>query len=74
MVIKTYSKKIANTYNAIDAIKGIFDAVAANNFLTYILQPGGSEDPATLYQQYRGREARIESLLEQSGIYWRQHE
>lgn len=48
--------------------KGIFDQASANKFLTYILQPGGSEEPAILYKKYRGRTPKVESLLQQTGI------
>lgn len=48
--------------------KGIFDVETAHLFLTYILEPGGSEDPAVLFKAFRGREPRVDALLEQSGI------
>lgn len=48
--------------------KGIFDAESARKFLIYILQPGGSEDPAILFARYRGREPQVDALLVQSGI------
>jgi oligopeptidase A len=48
--------------------RGIFDVDAANKFLTYILEPGGSEDPEILYKKFRGRDPNINALLQQSGI------
>ncbi len=48
--------------------EGIFDSETANAFLKYIMQPGGSEDPAVLFKKFRGHEPQIDALLEQSGI------
>lgn len=48
--------------------KGIFDYDSAQKFLTYILEPGGSEDPMDLFKAFRGREPKIEALLRQKGI------
>ena len=48
--------------------KGIFDPTTAHRFLTYILEPGGSEDPARLFKAFRGRAPRVDALLKQSGI------
>lgn len=48
--------------------KGIFDYDSAQQFLTYILEPGGSEDPMDLFKAFLGREPEIEALLRQRGI------
>jgi oligopeptidase A len=48
--------------------KGIFDAESAQRFLTYILEPGGSEEPEDLYHKFRGRLPKVEALLKQTGI------
>ena len=48
--------------------KGIFDRNTAQHFLTYILEPGGSEDPAKLFKAFRGRGPTVDSLLKHSGI------
>ncbi len=48
--------------------KGIFDQHSAQLFQRYILEPGGSVDPATLYQSYRGRAPTINALLQRDGI------
>lgn len=48
--------------------KGIFDRNTAQNFLTYILEPGGSEDPDELFKAFRGREPTVDALLKHSGI------
>ncbi len=48
--------------------KGIFDQESATKFRKYILEPGGSEEPAVLYRQYRGRDPEVSALLKQTGI------
>ncbi len=48
--------------------QGIFNPEAAKHFLTYILEPGGSADPADLFKAFRGRAPKVEALLKQSGI------
>lgn len=48
--------------------QGIFDRNTAQHFLTYILEPGGSEDPAKLFKAFRGREPNVDALLKHSGI------
>lgn len=48
--------------------KGIFNKEAANKFLTYILQPGGSEEAEVLFKKFRGHDPHIDALLKQSGI------
>lgn len=49
--------------------KGIFDTETSQAFLHCILETGGSEDPAVLFKRFRGRDAHIEALLKQTGIY-----
>lgn len=48
--------------------KGIFDPEAGRAFRENILEKGGSREPIELFRAFRGREPRIEALLEQSGI------
>ena len=48
--------------------KGIFDSNTAHNFLTYILEPGGSAEPMELFKAFRGREPQVDALLRSSGI------
>ena len=48
--------------------KGIFDYDSAQQFLTYILEPGGSEDPMDLFKAFLGREPEVGALLRQKGI------
>lgn len=67
-----YSYKWAEVLDA-DAFglfleKGIFDPETARSFREHILSRGGSEDPAELYRRFRGRDPRIESLLNRAGL------
>lgn len=56
--------------DAFEAFKenGIFDTETAAAFREHILSRGGTEDPMKLYRQFRGRDARIDPLLEQRGL------
>lgn len=47
---------------------GIFDLTTSTKFLRTILESGGAEDPAVLFEAYRGRAPSIQALLVQSGI------
>jgi oligopeptidase A len=47
---------------------GIFDATTGREFLSCILEPGGSYDAMELFVQFRGREPRVDALLRHSGI------
>ncbi len=67
-----YSYKWAEVLDA-DAFfmfkgKGIFDKDTANSFRTNILSKGGTEDPMTLYTNFRGQEPTIDALLHRDGI------
>jgi len=48
--------------------QGIFNPETGRSFLENILEKGGSEDPMTLFCNFRGREPQIDALLQQSGI------
>ncbi len=48
--------------------KGIFDQKTARAFRENVLARGGTEDPMTLYVQFRGQEPKIEPLLERRGL------
>ena len=48
--------------------EGIFNPATAASFRDNILSRGGSDDPMTLYKQFRGREPRIDALLHRDGI------
>jgi peptidyl-dipeptidase Dcp len=67
-----YSYKWAEVLDA-DAFayfkeKGIFDQEVAGKFREHILSRGGTEDPMELYVRFRGREPRLEPLLERAGL------
>ncbi len=48
--------------------RGIFDPATAQAFRSYILTPGGSEHPMTLYVRFAGHEPTVGPLLEKMGI------
>ena len=67
-----YSYKWAEVLDA-DAFayfkeKGIFNGEVARKFREHILSRGGTEDPMELYVRFRGREPRLEPLLERAGL------
>ena len=47
--------------------KGLFDQATAAKFRT-LLERGGAEDPAKLYRDFRGADAKIEPLLKRRGM------
>ena len=48
--------------------KGIFDPATAKSFKENILQPGGGEDPMTLFVRFRGHEPSVDALLRGRGL------
>ena len=67
-----YSYKWAEVLDA-DAFeffkeKGLFAKEVAHKFRDQILSRGGAEHPATLYKNFRGREADPQALLRREGI------
>ncbi|RUO32575.1 oligopeptidase A [Aliidiomarina soli] len=67
-----YSYKWAEVLSA-DAFarfeeEGIFNPQVGQDFLTQILERGGSDDAMTLFKAFRGREPDISALLRHSGI------
>jgi oligopeptidase A len=67
-----YSYKWAEVLSA-DAFSkftenGGFNRSVGREFLRYILETGGSEDPIVLFKKFRGRLPKIEPLLQQYGI------
>lgn len=67
-----YSYKWAEVLSA-DAFsrfeeEGIFNEQVGNDFLTNILEKGGSQEPSELFKAFRGREPEIDALLRHSGI------
>ena len=67
-----YSYKWAEVLDA-DAFakfkeNGIFDRATADSFRRNILEKGGTEHPAKIYRDFRGKDATIDALLERDGI------
>lgn len=56
--------------DAFEAFKqnGLFDQATARSFRQNILEKGQSEDPALLYQRFRGRMPEVEPLLKRRGL------
>lgn len=56
--------------DAFEAFKenGLFDQKTAGLFRANVLEKGGSEDPMTLYKNFRGQESSIEPLLKGRGL------
>jgi peptidyl-dipeptidase Dcp len=48
--------------------KGIFDPETAKKFKENVLQKGGSEDPMTLYINFRGQAPTVDALLRNRGL------
>ncbi len=48
--------------------KGIFDPETARKFKENVLEKGGSEDPMTLYVNFRGHEPSVDALLRNRGL------
>ena len=47
---------------------GIFNQEVARSFRENILSKGGTEDPAVLYERFRGQAPTIDALLVRNGI------
>ena len=47
---------------------GIFDKATANLFRSNVLEKGDSEDPMTLYKNFRGTEPQLEPMLRNRGM------
>jgi len=67
-----YSYKWAEVLSA-DAFsrfeeEGVFNKNVGHDFLTNILEKGGSEEPSVLFKSFRGRAPEIDALLRHSGI------
>lgn len=48
--------------------KGVYNKQVADSYVENILSKGGSEKPMTLYVRFRGREPKVDALLERSGL------
>ena len=67
-----YSYSWANVLDndAYEAFKehGIFDSATAMSFRRNILEKGDTEDPMTLYKNFRGSEPQLEPMLKNRGL------
>lgn len=48
--------------------KGIFEENTAQKFQTFILEKGGSDNPMTLYENFRGSTPNVDALLKKTGL------
>jgi oligopeptidase A len=67
-----YSYKWAEVLSA-DAFsrfedEGIFNQRTGQDFLNYVLEKGGSQEPMELFKAFRGREPNTDALIRHSGI------
>ncbi|MBN1378746.1 MAG: M3 family metallopeptidase [Gammaproteobacteria bacterium] len=67
-----YSYKWAEVLSA-DAFsrfeeQGVFDSVSGHEFLSNILERGGSDKAINLFKKFRGREPTVDALLRHSGL------
>ncbi|MBW3566242.1 MAG: M3 family metallopeptidase [Acidobacteria bacterium] len=58
----------ADAYEAFEEGEGPYDPVVAERLRRNILAVGNSIDPAEAYRAFRGRDARIEALMEKRGF------
>lgn len=56
--------------DAFEAFKenGLFDPATAKAFRENILEKGGTDDPMTLYKNFRGREPQKDAMLKRKGL------
>ncbi len=58
----------ADAFDAFTEAGSAFDAKVAERLLKHIYAAGDSVEPAATYEAFRGRAARIESMLEKKGL------
>jgi peptidyl-dipeptidase Dcp len=58
----------ADTWRAFEESGNVFDPEIARRMREFILAPGNSTDRAEAYRQFRGRDPRVEALLEVRGF------
>ncbi len=58
----------ADAFQAYKETGNVFNKEVANKFKNNILTKGGTDDPMKLYIQFRGREPKIEALLNKRGL------
>ena len=58
----------ADTWQAFEASGNVFDPTIAKKLREHILAPGNTTDRAEAYRQFRGRDPRVEALLQVRGF------
>ena len=58
----------SDAFQAFKEKGNLFDPATAAKFRAEVLSKGGTEDPALLYRRFRGRDPRVEPLLEKRGL------
>jgi peptidyl-dipeptidase Dcp len=58
----------ADAFDAFTETGNPFDGTVASRLLTHIYATGDSVEPGQTYRAFRGRDARIESMLEKKGL------
>lgn len=58
----------ADTWQAFEESGNVFDLTIAQSLRRHILAPGNSTDRAEAYRQFRGRDPRVEALLQVRGF------
>jgi len=58
----------SDAFQAFKEKGNLFDPATAAKFRAEVLSKGGTEDPALLYQRFRGRDPKVEPLLVKRGL------
>ena len=58
----------SDAFQAFKERGNLFDPATAAAFRAEVLSKGGTEDPALLYRRFRGRDPKVEPLLEKRGL------
>ena len=58
----------SDAFQAFKEKGNLFDSATAAAFRAEVLSKGGTEDPAVLYRRFRGRDPKVEPLLEKRGL------
>jgi peptidyl-dipeptidase Dcp len=58
----------ADAFSAFEEAGDIFDAKLARKLHDHIYAAGGTRDPAKLYKAFRGRQPKVQALLEKRGL------
>ncbi|BDU68589.1 dipeptidyl carboxypeptidase II [Geothrix oryzae] len=58
----------SDAFQAFKEKGNLFDPATAAKFRAEVLSKGGTEDPALLYQRFRGRDPQVGPLLEKRGL------